>query len=369
MVYAIMSIGVLGFIVWSQFVMAPEYREIFGQNLAVCWDSLMLIGTLYSKNSIYFNSYTQSAGNRYLNVYKLYSTSTSETICKKSFNFDKFYYVQKIKLGDTKIDSNWLEWFIGFVEGDGAILTFNDRLRLVITQKEKKILDQIRDDLGFGQVKSFKSSKNGNEFHRFIVDDKKNILILIHLFNGNLVLKHRLLQLKSWIEYFNLKILNKQDLIIFKNQLVIPTLKDSWISGFTDAEGCFNLKLASGNASVTGYRVIPRFCLDQKNEDIVLNYIRDSFGFGRVNLRSGTNNVFRYNINSVKGLQPLIHYFNIYSLKTKKLDSFLNWLKVYNMIVNKEHLTHEGLSKIREIKKIININNSFTHKIGSSSPR
>ncbi|GGU89550.1 hypothetical protein GCM10010211_65190 [Streptomyces albospinus] len=92
MVYAMMSIGVLGFVVWSQLV-ALFYCEIEVINFAVCGNSLVLSGTFYSKNSV---SYTQSARNRFPNLVKrLNSASSSETICEKSFcssskKFDKF---------------------------------------------------------------------------------------------------------------------------------------------------------------------------------------------------------------------------------------------------------------------------------------
>ena len=361
--------------------MALPYCEIGVINLAICWNSFMLVGTFNSKNSTSFKepfnqlniekgSYTQSAGNRVLNVYKLYSTGTSETTCERSFNFDKFDSIYKNKFGDKKIDQNWLIWFIGFVEGDGAILTFNNRLQFVVTQKERKILDEIKDNLGFGRIKHFTSTKNKNEFHRFIVDNNENILILTHLFNGNFILKHRQSQLEFWINVLNSKNLNKEDnQIELLNNNLMPTLKDSWISGFTDAEGCFNINITSRKDTVTGYRIVPRFFLDQKNAFETLNNIHNLFNFGRVSLRSGTQNVYRYSVDSFKSLEPVINYFNTYPLKTKKQISFLNWSKVYNMLLNKEHLTDEGLLKIREIKKTININNSLTRKTGSSSAR
>ena len=40
-----MSIGVLGFVVWSQVVVALFYREVEVINFAVCWNSLDLIST------------------------------------------------------------------------------------------------------------------------------------------------------------------------------------------------------------------------------------------------------------------------------------------------------------------------------------
>jgi len=36
-------------------------------------------------------------------------------------------------------DANWLYWFIGFSEGDGAILTYKNRLEYVLTQIKKRV--------------------------------------------------------------------------------------------------------------------------------------------------------------------------------------------------------------------------------------
>jgi len=38
------------------------------------------------------------------------------------------------------------------------------------------------------------------------------------------------------------------------------------------------------------------------------------------------------------------------------------------MILNKEHITPQGLDTIRSIKKTINLTNSQTRKIGSAKP-
>jgi hypothetical protein len=59
----------------------------------------------------------------------------------------------------------------------------------VLTQKESKILYEVRDTLNFGYVKEF------DNFSRFIVRDKLSILLLFHLFNGNLHIKHKINQL------------------------------------------------------------------------------------------------------------------------------------------------------------------------------
>ena len=59
MVYAIISIGLLGFIVWSR-VMAFKFCEEFVINFTIGWEDLKLLITFYSLN---INNTIQSAGN------------------------------------------------------------------------------------------------------------------------------------------------------------------------------------------------------------------------------------------------------------------------------------------------------------------
>ena len=110
------------------------------------------------------------------------------------------------------IDPNWLQWFIGFAEGDGGIFTDkNDYISFVITQNESKILYHIKDKLG-------------------------RLYKLALLFNGRgapLFLLHRINQLQEWIKILN----SKSYFIIFNNRNNSISFTDAWISGFTDAEG------------------------------------------------------------------------------------------------------------------------------------
>jgi heme/copper-type cytochrome/quinol oxidase subunit 1 len=78
MVYAMLSIGILGFIVWSLW-MGSHNLMVEIKNFTICWNSFILynIVTFYYGNNIH--NYTKSAGNSI--------ESTSEIICKKSFYF------------------------------------------------------------------------------------------------------------------------------------------------------------------------------------------------------------------------------------------------------------------------------------------
>lgn len=369
-----LSIGVLGFIVWSFCVlylqnelMALPHREMGVINLAICWNSLTLLGTFDSKN---LNNYTQSAGNRCSSNDASPSETTRETTY---FNFNAFQTLYAKLKYTNNISNDWLTWFIGFAEGDGAILTSKGRPQFVLTQKEKAVLEHIQITLGFGNVREFKSGST--VFYRYIVSDFTGVLLLCVLFNGNLCLNHRISQLSVWITAINMKldysssrIYGLSDLIILIATPVLPTLKDAWLSGFTDAEGTFNVNITKRENTKTGFRVNLRFLLDQKNAKAFLDRIRDLFNFGAVTLRKDTNEVYRYYCDSFIGLNNIILYFQAFPLKTIKASAFYNWLKIYKMMENKEHLTEQGLEKVREIKKQINVKNGIASKTGSAKP-
>lgn len=264
--------------------------------------------------------------------------NTSEIICETPFNLKEFYDKHKY------VDPLWLGWFIGFTEGDGSlILDKSGRITFVITQKDPSILYHIQEVLGFGNIRF---DKEANSF-RYVVGDKPSIIKLIYLFNGNLFLKHRINQLKLWIS--NVPSINIKHV---SNPIKI-TLNDSWISGFTDAEGCFNVNIFKRKASSLGLRVVVRFLLDQKDEDALL-FIRNLFGYGSVAYRSYTDRVYRFTSDSLLGTSNIVKYFNQHPLKTKKSVAFERWNKIRTMILNKEHLSKEGLETIILLSKLVN---------------
>jgi len=68
-------------------------------------------------------------------------------------------------------------------------MTYKNSCTFVLTQKEELILHKIKDTLQIGYVRNF------GKFSRFIVRDKDSIKILISIFNGNLFLNKRKIQL------------------------------------------------------------------------------------------------------------------------------------------------------------------------------
>lgn len=362
-----MSIGILGFIVWSFVMMASPYSDIRNIiNIAICWNSLTLISTLYGKNLI---SYTQSADNL-----SLYSTTdnkqrVSETTRDTYLKFAAFraYYNTLFKdpLASPVYDV-WLTWFIGFAEGDGAIQTYDEgkRVRFVLTQKERDILYKIQFKFNIGVVKHFPQGKSGknNDFYRWIVDNPSHIFLLAFLFNGYLAQTHRIKQLALWINALNNRF--GFETIKLKDTPALITLQDAWLSGFTYAEGCFNVSIRANSRYTQGHVIKMRYILDQK-DSVILNKVYELFGFGKVTLRSKTENVYRYTATGFKALNDIIVYFRLYPLQTKKANSFSKWLTIHK-VSNKLHFSDEGLSKVRSLQKQINLNNSTTNKTGKA---
>ena len=268
----------------------------------------------------------------------------TETLREVPSNFQKFYSEHKY------ISPEWLDWFIGFLEGDGGLHVHKGRIYVTITQKERQVLDEIKLILGFGHVK-FDASMN---CYRYLVQNIESCYILALLLNGNLVQQHRVNQLKNCISILKEKGYNIDHIDICR----VPTHNDSWVSGFTDAEGCFNLVILKRTSSRTGYRPIIRFTLGQRDERALL-LIRDIFGFGSVSeVKSINPGYFRYTINSIKNSLSIVEYYRRFPLKTKKALAFDKWCEIRTKLINKDHLSIEGLEIIAKLGKLINKVNS-----------
>lgn len=347
MVYAMMSIGVLGFVVWSQWLAFPisDFGVI---NFAICWNSLVLIGTFYSKNLI---SYAQSAGNLNYILNNMIDKSSSETTRETSFDFSKF---RKNVKNTYHITDDWLSWFVGFSEGDGAFLSYKNTSTFVLTQKEEVILNHIKDILGIGMVKNF------DKFSRYIVRDNKSIECLIHIFNGNLFLDKRKIQFSKWLDIHNISNIER---------IIKPTLNDGWISGLIDAEGCFNVTLFKRKAMILGYQVKLIFMIDQKDSLDNMLYLKNLLNLFLTHRKLSKNetkiSMHRIETNSFIKAPLIIKYLDKFELKTKKRFSFYKWKEVYNMVLNKKHLTEYGLKVIRKLSKEINLITSISRKTGN----
>lgn len=278
-------------------------------------------------------------------INRKYSTLSS------NFNFDLFYEKYKTYLSNNILPSkDFLTWFIGFVEGEGSFIVNNrGDLAFIITQSTNdiQVLKFIQETLGFGKVIPQSLSTS-----RYVTQNKKEIDIIISILNGNIVLPSVQQKLDKFIKGFNIwcnKGRIRLDTVILKKNLNIPSLNNSWIAGFTDAEGCFTCSISvKGDYSFN-------FNIAQKWEDnkYILNYICLLFNAGKVSKHS-VENVYEYRIGGVKNCQNIFPYFDKYTLFTKKSSSYILWKEIHKDLINKDHLNEEKLLKLIEKARMIN---------------
>jgi hypothetical protein len=280
---------------------------------------------------------------------------------RKSFDFTSFYSKFSEYYPNSKEPKkNFLEWFIGFSEGEGSfILAKRGDLAFVITQSttDVKSLYYIKENLGFGKV--IKQSVKQNT-HRFVIQDIKNLYLICLLFNGNMVFPTRKARFLTFLSAFNEKLL-KNNLITLPSAAldicVTPSLKDAWISGITDAEGCFTCSIMTNPRSARGYRF--RYILTQKWEanKFILEHILSIFS---IYLVQGSvdphfiDNVWELRVNGVKNCKGLFTYFDEFPLITKKNDSYLKWKLIHSRLVNLDHLKDSTRLELIELAKQIN---------------
>ena len=274
----------------------------------------------------------------------------------RNFDFSSFYSKFTEYYPNSKQPSDrFLQWFIGFSEGEGSfILAKRGDLAFVITQSTRDIqsLNYIKDTLGFGKVikQSVKQST-----HRYVIQDIKNLFLICLIFNSNMVFPTRNGRFLTFVSGLNEKLLkSKMSIIEPINTCVLPTLKDGWISGITDAEGSFTCSLLSNSI---GYRF--RYILTQKwdaNKPVlehITNIFSECLAKGSV-VPHSVNNVWEIRINGVKNCKGLFAYFDEYSLITKKVDSYSKWKIIHSRLINGDHLNEVTRQELVILAKKVN---------------
>ncbi|MEM6378961.1 MAG: LAGLIDADG family homing endonuclease [Bacteroidota bacterium] len=265
------------------------------------------------------------------------------------FSFSRFYKIFKDLYPDKPVPKpSFLEWFIGFSEGDGCFMV-NSRGSpvFIVTQSTKdiQVLWYIKENLGFGRV-----NKQGGSTHRFVVDGKFQIILIVYLFNGNLVFPKRVHTFSAFLKATNKKFkssLRKPIQIIFRE--VYPTKNDLWFCGLTDAEGCFTCSLL-GNS--TAYRF--RFILAQKGEENkkILEYFTQLFQ-GQVSPHHNPN-TYTFTVNGIRNSREILTYFGHSQLRTKKSTSFWIWKNLSKDIRKGEHLNKKARKYLKFRSRLIN---------------
>lgn len=130
-------------------------------------------------------------------------------------------------------------------------------------------------------------------------------------------------------------------------------INPGFISGFIDAEGCFHVSVVEHKNLKIGYsvRVIFQISLHEKDKAL-LDSIKDYFGVGKVIARK--DGVYYYQVTQIKDLLLILDHLAKYPLITQKRVDCELFKEVVYLMMEKKHLTKEGLAKIVNIKAAMN---------------
>ena len=333
---------------------------------------------------------------------------SSETIRKApTFLFDDFYaYGHADHI--PRIPESFLEWFIGFFEGDGSLGytksgTYErsrngknytelvcERLRFNITQKEKRIIEKIAYTFGFGRVSSFQ--RNGNTYWRWTLESKKAIERMTFLLAGNLILRRRQQQFLKFIKVGQKKGMFQAPFDKNKPWSSDVSLNNAWLSGFIDAEGCFyvdfyglatfqkikfsHLPLSKKQWSEQNYQMfnilsqnkcqlrqkmtLTQYATDQTTvvfEKILFLFKGTSlYLFENKTIKKASEaHYVRVEFSALSSQKIIIEYLVKYPLQTIKYISFRRWERLYLRRKQKIHLSPEGTKRLYRLAKAINV--------------
>jgi len=142
---------------------------------------------------------------------------------------------------------------------------------------------------------------------------------------------------------------------LFKDNKLQYRLHPNWITGFTDAEETFIISILKSKDRALNWKVTPIFAIELHGKDInLLQIIKLFFGVGNI-IISKRNGHAIYSVKSAKDIySSIIPHFKNYPLFTQKQADFILFTNIVELIIQKQHLSEEGLIKIIALWASIN---------------
>jgi len=272
------------------------------------------------------------------------------------FNLKHFYTLLPQHKNEKSISPQFLTWFIGFVEGDGSFQK-DGHLKITQSSTDVQILYRIKTTMGFGTVRIQDRKSNT---HCWITNmDQKCAARLTLLFNGNLITNHKLETFKTWVNYWKNKKNNQEYINLIGSDFILQdkpnpqliSLDNYWLSGFIDADGCWNISISKTQSKKNPAASVRLAVAAQNDSEWVIN-VSSVLNLGRK--RSQKNNINQcWVVQRRDQLDIMISYIERFPHKTKKSISFNKFCKVRRRILKKEHYGN-GYEKMKNLASQIN---------------
>ena len=310
------------------------------------------------------------------------SCGSSETTRKAPSFLTEDFYAHGQAPHVPRVSEAFLQWFVGFFEGDGCLSIFiasdtktKTRLCLNISQKEKTIITLIATTFGFGNISS--STQGNQTYWRWSLGSKTSLERIVFLLAGNLILPKRQVQFQKWIEAGEQKGMFQPPFNKNKPWVAKVAFDNAWLSGFIDAEGCFYAYCRDRNFDEITFK--PMMSLEQtmtltqkdidRGEALVFETILLLFeSNGKVHRAKkppdfNSESIYvTIRLNSLKSQHLIVNYLLKHKLRTIKYLSFHRWWRIYLYRIDGWHNSEKSIKKIRRLVKAINVHTKKSYE-------
>ena len=135
---------------------------------------------------------------------------------------------------------------------------------------------------------------------------------------------------------------------------------ESWITGFTDGEGCFSVSFIRNATTKSGWQIFPEFVITQGEKSLkALEIFQKYFMCGKIfiNTRYDNHNehLYRFCVRTLDDLaKKIIPFFKQNKLQTAKENDFQIFAKIVKMMNQKHHYSQKGMRKIAHLVEKMN---------------
>lgn len=137
-------------------------------------------------------------------------------------------------------------------------------------------------------------------------------------------------------------------------------LPPDYVCGFVDGEGCFTIVISKHKQKKLGLDARLHFEIELRDDDEeILRSIQETLDCGKIyyiNLeRYGWNSHVELKVSSIVDIrEKLIPFFKKHPLRGKKKNAFELFVQAADLFSHKEHLTKEGIERLRAIRQQMN---------------
>jgi hypothetical protein len=134
-----------------------------------------------------------------------------------------------------------------------------------------------------------------------------------------------------------------------------------YIAGLIDGEGCFCVSISKHQSSKYGFEARLMFEVEMIIEDKpLLESLQETLGCGNIYIlnyeRYGWRPHVKYAVKNIKDIEKkVVPFFKKYSLQGKKKKDFEFFCQAAEMFSKKEHLSFEGIEKLRNFQSKMNL--------------